>query len=363
MTVNTISAQQRHEDAAILNEAHEWHLLLEDGQATNEERAAFEAWRNASPRHGDLYDYAVTFAHAISELQPRDIPEDLLKPSVIERALLGIRGQFATIKANLGAAQTKVVLASTAALLLFAVFWALTPTTPSLKAPSPYTARYATAVGEVRTFTLPDDSQLTLGAASVVSIDFSAEKRNARLETGAAYFDVKSEPSRVFTVQAKDLDATVVGTQFDVHLSNDTVRVAVAEGEVRVAYPLMLNSGATSLKTERRLSAGKQVLASTKEGLQPVATANTSAIGAWRDDKLFYDGARLTELIEDANRYTDTRVVIEGDRAAIAAHRVRGSFNARDIDGMLSTLEEIYPLEVDRSTSGIIRISPRRETE
>ena len=363
MTSAAVSAQQRREDAAILREAHEWRLLLEDGQATEAERAAFEAWRDASPRHSDLYDYAVAFAHALGELQPRDIPEDLLEPSPMERVRVGFRGQFAAVAAGLGPARARFALASTAALLLAAVLWTSNQPAPPADVSAPFSARYATAIGEVRAIALPDGSQLTLGAASAVAIDFSADQRSARLEAGEAFFHVESESSRVFIVRAGDLDATVVGTQFDVRLSNDTVRVAVAEGEVRVAYPQVLTSGVTDLKTERRLSASKQVLASTEEGLQPVEPANVSAIGAWRDDKLFYEGARLTELIEDANRYTDARVVIDGDRAAVAALRVRGSFNARDVDGILSALAEIYPLDVDRSTAGVVRISPRRSTD
>ncbi|HBR99153.1 MAG TPA: hypothetical protein DD979_17505 [Gammaproteobacteria bacterium] len=245
-------------------------------------------------------------------------------------------------------------------MLITVILWTSNPSTPPTDVSTPFSARYATAIGEVRDVALPDGSRLTLGAASAVAIDFSADTRRAQLDAGEVFFDVVSEASRAFMVRAGDMDATVVGTQFDVRLSDDSVRVAVAEGEVRVAYPLVLTSGVKDLRIERRLSAGKQVLASTQEGLQPVEPANVTAIGAWRDDKLLYDGAPLTELIEDANRYTDARVVIDGDRATVAALRVRGSFNARDIDGMLSALAEIYPLDVDRSTAGVVRISPRR---
>ncbi|MEM8493654.1 MAG: FecR domain-containing protein [Pseudomonadota bacterium] len=348
------------DDGIILREAHTWRLRLTEEDVTPEERKAFESWRHENPRHSDLYERAVTFTHAMGELTASDLPDDVLRLSMREQLRFSIirawEAIFERLKVPPWALAAMVTLVIAGGLFFrTSVFQSEVPSS----GPTPFTADLSTGIGEVRTFELPDESRVTLGAASEASIEFDAKRRAATLKQGTGFFDVASDAKRAFAVRAGRLNATVIGTRFDVRMGGDVVRVAVAEGQVRVAYPLVLSTGPTNVATQQLVGAGEKVEASSAAGLTDVSAINPSAVGSWRNATLYYDGAPLTELLEDANRYTKADVVYDGAPSAIADLRVRGSFKATDIDGMLSTLSEIYPLSVDRSVPGTIRITPR----
>ncbi|MEM1412948.1 MAG: FecR domain-containing protein [Pseudomonadota bacterium] len=345
------------ERAAMLREAHEWRYRLQDPALSDADREAFERWRSADPRHEDLYDHAVTFHHALGTLTHNDLDHDVLRPSLRERLAelkARLRRWAGRDQFGLAAVGTAMVLAVVSLTLFSGAFSRLGGGEGAV-----VSASHETALGETRRIVLDDGSVLTLGAASRVETVFSGQERSAQLLAGSAFFEVRPQPERPFRVEAGDLQLRVVGTVFDVTRSSEVTRVAVAEGEVAVSFPTHIAGQRSRLRTSESLTMGQQVAASADTGLSPVRPINPAAIGAWRKDRLFYDGARLSEMVADANRYSNARVVIEGDVATIGNYQVRGSFNARDIDGMLSTLPEVFPLTIDRSEPGLIRILAR----
>ncbi len=93
--------------------------------------------------------------------------------------------------------------------------------------------RYATAVGETRQITLPDNSLVTLNAMSSVtfSTDLWSRERKVTLE-GEAYFDVeKGKSFQVITAQGQ---VTVLGTRFTVKDRVGFYEVMCYEGRVEV---------------------------------------------------------------------------------------------------------------------------------
>lgn len=353
----TRADKQLRED--ILRKAHDWRALIEGPDATDADRKAFEAWRAADPRHDDIYDYAITFHHALGALNASDLDEDVLRRTPREY-LTGVSdrvgGLFKRTGFRIGAAG-----AALASVVLTVLIIANSSEGPGSPAEQELVASYETAIGETRAIPMEDGTVITLGAASAVETAYSEIGRKAVVIAGSAFFDVATAPNRPFTVQAGDLEVRVVGTVFDVSRRDETVRVAVAEGDVEVSHPYTRNEELTGLRTRKSLTAGQQISATPLDGLASIEPVKISTIGAWREDKLFYNGAPLSDLIADANRYSEARVVIEGDVKTIANYSVRGSFNARDIDGMLSTLADIYPVDIDRSEPGLVRIYARRD--
>ena len=93
---------------------------------------------------------------------------------------------------------------------------------------------FATRSAEQMQVTLPDGSQVSLGARSKLTVTYTQAERNVRLESGEAFFVVQKDPSRPFRVHVLGSLVTAVGTAFDVRATNDRVRVAVSEGTVQV---------------------------------------------------------------------------------------------------------------------------------
>lgn len=97
------------------------------------------------------------------------------------------------------------------------------------------TQEFETSFAETKTFTLPDNSEVSLNANS--SVTFSDknwdDNRNLDLE-GEAFFKVAK--GKKFTVKTEIGDITVLGTQFNVKERDNYFEVKTYEGKVKVDF-------------------------------------------------------------------------------------------------------------------------------
>ncbi|MEM8984814.1 MAG: FecR domain-containing protein, partial [Pseudomonadota bacterium] len=217
-------------------------------------------------------------------------------------------------------------------------------------------ATYDTDVGEIRTITLSDGSEITLGAASAVSVTLAAQRRSVTLDRGEAFFAVSSDPSRPFAVQVDQLTVTVVGTAFDVRRSADVLRVAVAEGVVDVSQPFAIGDRATDINDNKRLRKGETVTATVHDGISAISAINPATVGNWRDGRLQYDGVSLAEVVADANRYSKIPIQLEPLPPEVEGRLVRGVYRGNDVENLLLSVAELLPITIDRSDPGLIVI-------
>ncbi|MEO0412513.1 MAG: FecR domain-containing protein [Pseudomonadota bacterium] len=337
----------------LLRTAHQWRERMARPKISDKDRDAFEKWRAADPLNGQMYDHAVTFFHALGTLTQEDLAPDVTGKTARER-WLSAKADIADLfkRRSLGLAVAATSLASIIATLVLITVFGNADQSRNL----PRVAMYESANGEIKELKLSDGSTVTLGAASSLQTSFTKSKREAILLSGQALFSIAKDPSRMFTVTAGDLTAKVLGTVFDIKRSVDIVRVGVREGSVEISFPMVVNEQPLSMRTKQRVTSGQQVTATQKDGLKSIKKVDPSLIAAWRADKLTYNGASLIELLEDASRYSSQRIVIDGDRAAMSDYKVQGSFKATDIDGMLSALPILYPVEIDRSEPGRVQV-------
>lgn len=204
-----------------------------------------------------------------------------------------------------------------------------------------------TAAVSNRAATLPDGSKMILGAQSLVNLDFSGATRKLDLSSGEAYFKVKHDRLRPFVVQAGDVSVTAVGTAFDVRLQEDDIVVTVEEGIVEVAGD----------KETWRAAAGYQVRYSNRRRTASIATVNPAVALAWRSGELAYVREPLGSVVEDLNRYSSQKVVI--DDPSIAAMPFTGTAFAASLEDWLAGIEAAYPVDVHRSPDGEIVLSAR----
>ncbi|MFT3904653.1 MAG: FecR family protein [Niabella sp.] len=85
---------------------------------------------------------------------------------------------------------------------------------------------------------LPDSSTVTLEPmADLVYAQGFADQREVFLTAGTAYFEVRRDSARPFSVHSKGIKTTVLGTKFRVEspMSEPTVTVRLMEGKVKLA--------------------------------------------------------------------------------------------------------------------------------
>ena len=332
----------------IREAAFEWRILIESGSASTEDIAAFEMWRVANPLHADAYDRATTVWASLGTLSRNELDEAFFKPGWKQRFRFIVADILPDFSRSGYRTPALATFLAAAVLSVGIGIQLITQQWPFESVGERTNTAYVTDVREIRTVTLSDGTVATLGAATELDIKMSSSERRIELKRGAALFDVATETDRPFRVTAGYFTATALGTVFDVRNNGGVVRLAVSEGIVEAAYPFTINENRTSLITRQNLRAGQQVAATAAEGISQIRNFQEASFGAWREGRLMYVGATWNELVADANRYSRRPIEIDENAIGLQNLKVTVSFDGRDIDGMLATFPQVFPVEVDQ---------------
>ncbi|MEM1019884.1 MAG: FecR domain-containing protein [Pseudomonadota bacterium] len=339
----------------IMREARQWMFALDAPEASDKVHADFEAWLDIDPDHATLFEHVKNTGTALNALKRSDIPKPL-RYSVFDTVQIYLSDVVAAMQSR------KVVIAGGIGALAACAALGMVlirPQTPQMMPTQPKVAAYDSQIGEIKPVMLSDGSTVTLGAHSSIEARFYEDKRIVKLNTGVAHFDVAKDIGRPFTVKAGDLEATALGTAFDVQIRGDDFSVSVAKGQVKVVYPFILDGKRMGMQTNRDLSMGQQVTATSEDGLQKVLEVSIKSMAAWRSGQLVYRGISLTNLVADLNRYSATKIEIDAIREGLTDYRFRGVFPTPDIDEVLARLASTYPVMIDRSIDGKIIVRKR----
>ncbi|WP_426584169.1 FecR family protein [Mucilaginibacter sp. R-33] len=188
------------------------------------------------------------------------------------------------------------------------------PRLPQAKASADQLLQLSTPKGLIYQVTLPDGSEVTLNAGSVLRYpsQFSVNERVVELE-GEAFFDIKklikptpgSHQDRMnadtripFKVRTAGQIIEVLGTRFDVnaYMDDRTTRTTLLEGRVKVwaGGP----KGATAM-----LSPGEQA----KSGGSDIMITDVDAeqFISWRNGYFYFDNASVPALMAQLQRWYD----------------------------------------------------------
>ncbi|MEM8492498.1 MAG: FecR domain-containing protein [Pseudomonadota bacterium] len=338
----------------VLEEAFGWHLTLEGGDSTTEQRQAFHAWIERDPSHAAAYAQAAENWEAFSAISRDQLENDVSACVASAPDQHGVEG----IPRKKAGWRIALPLATAATLsLAVAIGWSLWAGTETrLGSPQDFLASYETQIADQQLVTLNDGSTVLLSAATKLTAALSADARDVNLVRGAAIFDVASDPGRPFSVTAGRVEATALGTVFEVRNNGGVVRVAVEEGRVEYASALVVGDNQTDIFNRRELNSGEY--GATPEGARSdvFGTFENDRFAAWRQARLDYEGATLTELVADANRYSEIPIVIRGRRESISDITVSAYFESTDTESMLAALPQLFPVEVDQSAENMVVI-------
>jgi transmembrane sensor len=328
---------------AIDAEACDWLVRLSDEDAGARDRDAFERWLAADPRHGETYD---SLSRTWEDIRALRGLAALVDPAPRRPFWRRLPQAFAA--RPMRPAFAALVAAAAAAIFLLP---------PLFDRPD-----YATAIAEMRSVALPDGSHVTLGAHSQIDVAFSETRRRIILRNGEAFFDVARNPDRPFFVHAGDAVVRVVGTKFDVRRSDARVGVSVLEGVVQVS-----RSGDPALRTadaRRVLRAGERLdMNRTRSpfdaapALPAVERVRATPAGSWRQGRLSYDNAPLSELAADVNRYYRPGVRLASPD--VGRLRITAAFRTDQIPAFMEALGAALPVDVERQADRSFSIRAR----
>lgn len=318
------------------HDAAHWFARMQSGEATEQDRQAFEAWRNADPEHDRQYRQLSYLWQATLTL-----PESRLRSMMAEHALPGAPEHA------LGRRRVGLWLAGGCALAAVGGAALLTGGT---RAPL-QTMTLMTQKGQRQQVLLPDGSTLLLNTNTLAVMQFYENQRQITLQHGEAYFQVSTDVDRPFVVDAGLGRITVTGTRFNVRRDPQALQVSVVSGSVRV------QTGPWWGRSVRQLTAGQQTNAHPDAGLEPIHSANVDNLLAWTRGKVIFNDAPLGYVIEEMNRYLDRPARLQAP--ALAQHHVSGVFNVDDPQAMINALPAIAPVRLARNPDGGVSILPR----
>lgn len=325
-------------DAAMHAAAATWLLVQERGASAAEQRR-LTAWLAASPRHREALEAVQSAAQQLNDLSGAPELADMRCAALSARP--ASRSSVRTFS---------LAAASAAALSLGGVFaWSLTPSwifgsDPAVSAPQ---TRFATAVGERSTATLPDGSVVSLNTATILDVDYSDGERAVRLHSGQAQFHVAHGSNLPFRVYAGDRVVTATGTIFDVNLARDDVRVALLQGRITVAPAA---SGRKQRSPSETLSPGEMLIARPGVAVS-VRREDVLRLTQWRDGLVAFDDTPLSEAVQEVNRYTTRPVVLASPE--VGRLRISGTFRVAEPERFAHTVAELFPLDVKLSADRI----------
>lgn len=211
-----------------------------------------------------------------------------------------------------------------------------------------YQSDYRTGLGQQRSIELDDGSHVQLDSRSAIAVAFDGDRREVRLLSGQAFFEVTPDKSRPFTVDADGLQITVTGTAFNVAMRPSQLAVAVQHGSVRVA------EGSETLA--EALQAGDQ-LQWRGRGQVVRDTLPLSQIAAWQQGRLVVRDARIAEVLDELRPYLPGKLALRDDE--LGDKRITGVYDLRNPDAALRAVIQPYQGRVSTWT-GWLRVVDRQ---
>lgn len=328
---------------------HALHRLWSD-QLSEAEAAAIDSRARKDPGYREELDGSLEFLARAEDLaddrEIRTIAADY-------RQVLLERKSKLRLAAGLAAC---VLVASSAALLYFSPLGG--PNERLLQ-------KYVTRIGEQKTIELVDGSIVTLNTNAQLVVDYGNRSRRVLLERGEAYFEVVRDFERPFTVDLGFGSVTALGTAFNLRKQRDRFQVAVIEGtvalhelaeEIPVSPAPLPASGqevVIAAPSEHLLEQGWVAeFDISLDQLRAFRPDSMERYEGWRGGMLGFYREPLNEVVQELNRYSRKKILIED--ASVMELNVSMVVSIQEIESALKGLERVLPVEVSRHYDRIV---------
>ncbi|MNC11588.1 fec operon regulator FecR [compost metagenome] len=199
---------------------------------------------------------------------------------------------------------------------------------------------------------------MELNLGSELTYSNYKDQRQVTLDKGEAFFRVSHDTRHPFVVKAAEGRIRVTGTQFNVWMYEDQVKVNLIEGSVLVSSNADLQGDGLRL--------GPAMQASYRRGdfIPRISqTYDNDSSLAWRQGKLVLDDLALSDALPLINRYLDKPLMV-ADHSTGSIH-IGGIYNIKEINGLVKSLPRVLPVYLTRNQNGnlvvnaIPQISPK----
>lgn len=311
---------------AIIENAAQWFMRLQEDDCTDVERNQFAQWLAADPRHAREYQAMRDTWAACEGLKPAVAPPTPPAASAADP------------RRSRQPQRYKQILSFTAAAALaLLVGW------HQGWIPSQYESQQAD--NATRMVTLPDGSRVELNINTHLTYTGYRDRRIVSLDNGEAFFEVARDSLHPFIVKAGQGSIEATGTRFNVWLYQEQVQVMLVEGSVQVV------SDRTHTDRSVHLTPGMQAAyqaGDTQPKVSQSRSADTSL--AWRYGKLVFNDLPLRLALPLINRYLSTPVMLADN--ATGDLRLGLNYNTREMSALVNALPQVLPVQIISNAQG-----------
>lgn len=319
-----------------MNNIDQYELLARylSGEATADERAVVEAWRQAAAENQRIFSEFEKIWQGAAEQLPQlpNVDQAWMELSI----KLGLTNAKAPAKI-LAMTQPappvarkifwsdRYVWAAAAILILgfAALLYQVLYNANELQ-------KISAAHGRQENIQLPDGSLVQLNSGSEIQFyeNFSDSARYVTL-LGEAYFEVTRD-RRPFVVNTGNAQIRVLGTKFDIWARDEETRVTVREGRVSLRALELLP------ETAVELTANQMSVCQNAYPPEPPRPVDADHLLGWLEGNIVFNQTPLTEVIAELQRVYN--VSIELSNPALGQNTITGSFHNKPIESVLASI-------------------------
>jgi transmembrane sensor len=216
---------------------------------------------------------------------------------------------------------------------------------------------YVTPRGEQLSAELPDGTRVKLDAATRLDVRYDLFRRNVRLVSGEAEFDIghdgagrhwRGDRWRPFRLDVGRVQVWDKGTRFTARRRGDEVRVVLIQGRVELHDPAagLLRA---SLVPGQAATIGP-------DGRVAVAPADIAAALAWKRGEVVLQEASLAEALGEFSARTPVTFAFADPSMGRA--QISGVFHINDAVGFLNAVSSLYPMNWRETGPGHFELRP-----
>ncbi|MCE0464831.1 FecR domain-containing protein [Pseudomonas uvaldensis] len=300
----------------VVKQAINWVLRLRNHATHPTLHQQCEAWRATHPEH-ELAWQRVQSLHSELTSNLRAVPGAHIALETLENSARRLNRRQA-LKLLSG-----VALLGSAAWLGKDLGW------------QPWSADFATTIGERRGFQLPDGTRLELNTQSAADLDYTARQRLINLARGEIMVTCGRDPERPLLVRSRQGLFEGIEGRFVVRQDSDCTRLSVSSGRV------VIRSHADSNGDPLQVNAGQSYLITSSTAT--VAPPLDMDAGAWADGLIVTRNMRLEDFLNEVGRY---RRGYLNCAESIADLRLSGVFRLQDTDKLLAVLPRTLAVQI-----------------
>lgn len=208
---------------------------------------------------------------------------------------------------------------------------------------------FVTDYGQTRSFYLPDNTLVHLNANSSLSFNkFQWKKESARRVqlSGEAFLHVKKMNGLKFTVQTKDINVEVLGTEFAVKSREENTSVVLKSGKVK------LKTTHSENPSQYVMSPNELVEYSEAESEFARSRVDVDRYLAWRSDRFIFNNTTLGEIAQLIRENFGFDVIFSDE--SMKDRKLTGEMTSKDLDVLLNVISYTFKIKVTKEGNKII---------